>query len=78
MLRRLGSQNRVKRPLASAETQALERDPQIWPKKRPFWGCAWKPAFRGDWMVEVLCDGPPPPADAPGVLRAALGVALGG
>jgi diguanylate cyclase (GGDEF)-like protein len=35
-------------------------------------------AVAGDWMVEVLCDGPPPPADAAAVLRAALGVALSG
>ena len=34
-------------------------------------------AAAGDWLVELLCDGPPPPADAAAVLRAALGVALG-
>jgi diguanylate cyclase (GGDEF)-like protein len=34
-------------------------------------------AASGDWLVELLCDGGPPPVDAPAVLRAALGVALG-
>jgi diguanylate cyclase (GGDEF)-like protein len=34
-------------------------------------------AAAGDWLVELLCDGAAPPADAAGVLRAALGVALG-
>lgn len=33
-------------------------------------------AASGDWLVELLCDGPPP-VDAAAVLRAALGVALG-
>ena len=35
-------------------------------------------AAAGDWLVEVLCDGPVPSPDAPAVLRAALGVALSG
>jgi len=35
-------------------------------------------AGSGDWLVELLCDGDPPPPEAPGVLRAAVGVALGG
>ena len=35
-------------------------------------------AASGDWLVELLCDGDPPPPESPGVLRAALGVALGG
>jgi diguanylate cyclase (GGDEF)-like protein len=33
-------------------------------------------AVSGDWLVELLCDAQPLPADTPGVLRAALGVAL--
>jgi diguanylate cyclase (GGDEF)-like protein len=35
-------------------------------------------AASGDWLVELLCDGRPLPAEAPGVLRAALAVALSG
>jgi diguanylate cyclase (GGDEF)-like protein len=35
-------------------------------------------AAAGDWLVEVLCDDAAPPAEAAGVLRAALGVALSG
>jgi len=35
-------------------------------------------AVSGDWLVELLCDEEPLPADTPGVLRAALGVALSG
>ncbi len=35
-------------------------------------------AGSGDWLVELLCDGDPPPPEAAGVLRAAVGVALGG
>jgi diguanylate cyclase (GGDEF)-like protein len=35
-------------------------------------------AAAGDWLVELLVDGAAPPADAASVLRAALGVALGG
>jgi len=42
-------------------------------------GVSWVvAAASGDWLVELLCDGPPPPVDAPAVLRAALGVALSG
>ena len=44
---------RSRRSIESLLVEEQDRDPQIWPKKRPFWGCAWKPAFRGDWMVET-------------------------